>query len=202
MTPLDTMIAAVQRIVADVRCDGSSWGGDSVEVALHTTFEQVLAKVEQEFIEAQTELHRQGQHFRTTLLRRAEEAEAVSASLTHELQETKDALRLMDDLARQNAESWQEATDQLSACEFCRYTWADDDQERGRLVVCNKCWDRANEGSGWMQRALAAEAVSARLRELAKITVRARHNVEHDDPMETCPHELCVLVRAPHGEQP
>jgi hypothetical protein len=43
-------------------------------------------------------------------------------------------------------------------CEFCDQP---DGDPPAMLDVCPACWNRANEGSGWMQRALKAEAAVA-----------------------------------------
>lgn len=57
---------------------------------------------------------------------------------------------------------WEAALDQAKGqicadrqCEFCQTPESD---PPSMLDVCPACWNRANEGSGWMQRALKAEA--------------------------------------------
>ena len=86
---IDTLIAAVQDS-DKVGCLGRQKIATAQilaesDVALRATFEEVLADVEhnteQKCIETQTELHRQGQQFRVNLLRRTEEAEAVSTKV-------------------------------------------------------------------------------------------------------------------------
>ena len=54
-----------------------------------------------------------------------------------------------------------------------------------------------------VRREAETEAVSTRLRGLAKSAVEMRHHHDNEDghelPFATCPHWRCVLVRAPHG---
>jgi predicted RNase H-like HicB family nuclease len=47
------------------------------------------------------------------------------------------------------------------ACEFCQQPCETADGDPIGLIVCTTCWNRANEGSGWMQRALNAETQAA-----------------------------------------
>lgn len=59
-------------------------------------------------------------------------------------------------------------------CEFCSQP---DGDPPAMLEVCPSCWNKANEGSGWMQRALEAE------KQLREQGTPAEHEVGGTPPM-------------------
>lgn len=59
-------------------------------------------------------------------------------------------------------------------CEFC-------DSPEHLLAVCSPCWNKANEGSGWMQRALKAEAAETPPAELVAAKEALRLQTERAD---------------------
>lgn len=72
-------------------------------------------------------------------------------------------------------------------CEFCDES-VDPGGNPHHMPVCNTCWNSANEGSGWMQRAIKAEQ---RVRELE--TELARVNQEHENL-----HRYCDTITREH----
>lgn len=74
------------------------------------------------------------------------------------------------------------------ACDFCESRESD---HASMLKVCPTCWNGANNKSGWMQRALAAESAVARLeqenRELSIAFVEHHLGDNHHNALG-CPH--------------
>lgn len=77
-------------------------------------------------------------------------------------------------------------------CEFCDAPVPP--ESSAHLQVCSACWNRANDGSGWMQRALRVESA---MRQLAKTwEARAYHSHNAEDLRDCFVDELLTALSA------